>query len=366
MNTSRAASRSGSERLVAVCRAVQSGLVCGALALAGVALVPGVSRADEGGVSFWLPGQFGSLAAVPQQPGWALAMVNYYTQVSATGSVAAAREVTIGRFNPTVNLNLNVNLNANAELVLVNPSYTFATPVLGGQLALGMVGIVGRSSTDLNGTLTASLGPLTATRQGSLSDSVTSFGDLYPMASLRWNSGVDNWMTYLTGDVPVGAYNSSDLANLGIGHGAVDGGVGYTYFNPQTGHEFSVVTGLTYNLTNTSTNYQNGVDWHLDWGASQFLTRQLQVGLVGYAYKEIGCDSGSGDLVGCFQSQVLGVGPQIGFIFPVAGMQGYLNLKAYSEFDGSDRPSGWNAWVTFALSPAAPAPTAPPKIMITK
>jgi hypothetical protein len=36
--------------------------------------------------------------------------------------------------------------------------------------------------------------------------------------------------------------------------------------------------------------------------------------------------------VGCFQSQVLGVGPQIGYIFPIGGMQGYLNLKAYGEF----------------------------------
>ena len=31
--------------------------------------VPSVAAADEGGVSFWLPGLFGSLAAAPQQPG---------------------------------------------------------------------------------------------------------------------------------------------------------------------------------------------------------------------------------------------------------------------------------------------------------
>ena len=68
--------------------------------------------------------------------------------------------------------------------------------------------------------------------------------------------------------------------------------------------------------------------------------------------------SGSGDRVGCFQSQVVGVGPQIGFLFPVGDMQGYLNLKAYGEFAAENRPSGWNAWVTFAISP--PAPGVPP------
>ena len=76
----------------------------------------------------------------------------------------------------------------------------------------------------------------------------------------------------------------------------------------------------------------------------------MLVGLVGYAYKDIGCDSGSGDRVGCFQSQVLGIGPQIGYIFPIGGMQGYINLKGYGEFAGSDRPTGWNVADAFDLA----------------
>jgi hypothetical protein len=321
------------------------------------------ARADENGISFWLPGLFGSLAAVPQQqPGWALATINYYTNVSASGAVAASREITVGRFNATARVNLNVNVNANADVALIIPSYSFATPVLGGQLTLGMMGLVGYNYTNLNGTITAGVGPFTVTRNGSLSDSVTGVGDLYPQAFLRWNSGVNNWMTYLTGDIPVGAYNSGNLANLGIGHGAIDGGGGYTYFNPQTGREFSVVTGLTYNFVNPSTNYQSGVDWHLDWGASQFLSKQFFVGAVGYIYDQISGDRGAGDILGPFESRVVGLGPQIGYIFPVASMQGYLNLKGYAEFDANDRPSGYNVWLTFAISPAAatpPAATAP-------
>ena len=78
-------------------------------------------------------------------------------------------------------------------------------------------------------------------------------------------------MVYITGDIPVGAYDSKRLANLGIGHGAIDGGAGYTYFNPATGQEFSAVLGFTYNCENPSTQYQNGVDMHPDMGASKFL-----------------------------------------------------------------------------------------------
>ncbi len=92
---------------------------------------------------------------------------------------------------------------------------------------------------------------------------------------------------------------------------------------------------------------------HFDWGASQFLSKQVMVGLVGYVYKELGCDSGSGDRVGCFQSQVVGVGPQIGFLFPVGDMQGYLNFKAYGEFAAENRPA--------AGMPGSPSPSRRPR-----
>ena len=132
------------------------------------------------------------------------------------------------------------------------------------------------------------------------------------------------------------------------------GGGGYTYFNPQTGHEFSAVAGFTYNFKNQDTQYQNGIDFHIDWGASQFLSKQLFVGLVGYAYQQITDDSGAHPILDGFRSRVIGVGPQIGFLFPVGDMQGYLNLKGYGEFDQANRPAGWNTWLTFSISPMAP------------
>jgi hypothetical protein len=323
--------------------------------------------ADEGGVSFWVPGFYGSLAAVPQQPGWQFAAINYYDNVSASGAIAAAREVTVGRFSPTVSANTNVNLQSNPDLVFLYPSYVFSTPVFGGQLTVGMLGAVGQIPVDLNGTLTLGSGPFSFTKVGSISDTTTGFGDLYPQMGLRWNSGVNSFMIYGSGDIPVGTYNSSQLANIGIGHGAADGGVGYTYFDPKAGHELSFVTGMTYNLINPSTNYQNGVDWHLDWGASQFLSKELFVGAVGYFYDELTPDRGSAPILGPIESRVIGVGPQLGLIFPVGSVQTYLGLKAYGEFDGHDRPSGYNAWVVLSLSPSPSTPAAAQsKPIITK
>jgi hypothetical protein len=348
--------------------AVYSALICGTVALACLA---SGAKADEGGVSVWLPGFFGSLAASPLQPGWSLTSIYYHTTVSAGADVAKAREITIGRIPANLNVNVSASLDARADLALALPTYTFATPVLGAQATAGVMGLYGRTRTSLaatlSGTSTTPFGTLPFSRFDSVSDAVTGFGDVYPLATLRWNNGVHNVMTYVFGDVPVGAYDSTRLSNIGVGHGAIDVGGGYTYLNPQTGHEFSGMLGFTYNFTNQSTQYQNGVDMHFDWGASQFLTKQLQVGLVGYVYQEVGCDSGSGDRVGCFQSRVVGVGPQLGFIIPLSTTtQGYLNLKSYWEFASQNRPDGWNAWVTFVISPAEQTPSAASRRMVTK
>jgi len=46
-------------------------------------LAPQRASADEGGISFWLPGLFGSLAAAPGVPGWAWSTVYIHTDVAA-------------------------------------------------------------------------------------------------------------------------------------------------------------------------------------------------------------------------------------------------------------------------------------------
>jgi hypothetical protein len=336
-------------------------------ALAGSALVATtqMSRADENGISFWIPGFFGSLAATPQQAGWSVASVYYHTDVSGSGNIAVSREITIGQFNPTLNTSLSANVNARADLGMLIPSYVFATPVLGGQASVSLLGMYGSNDTSLNGTLAGSLAGIPFNRSFALEQTTIAFGDLVPQFALRWNAGVNNYMAYITGDIPVGKYDRFDLANLGLGHGAIDGGFGYTYFNPATGHEISATLGFTGNFKNTATQYTSGIDMHLDVGASQFLTKQFQVGVVAYAYEQLTSDQGCAPQLCPFKSRVLGIGPQIGYVFPVGGMQGYVNVKAYKEFENANRPDGWNGWITFVLSPAPPTPKPSPP-MITK
>ena len=337
-----------------------------AIPIAGAVVVSGAtsSLADEGGVGFWVPGFFGSLAATPGVPGFSFGNLLYYSQVSAGGNVAFAKQVPLGNINVNFNGNFNANVHGSAEpLYLAAPGYTFATPVLGGQANVSLAIPYGRTEASVDATINGnlSLGGPGFTVGRSLTQAISGIGDLSPMASLRWNFGVNNFMTYLTGNLTTGRYDQTRIANLGLGHNAIDAGGAYTYFDEKTGREFSATLGFTYNFENEHTNYQNGVDVHLDWGASQFLTKQWQVGLVGYWYDQLSCDSGSGNRVGCFKARVAGIGPQIGYVFPISkDWQGYINLKGYGEFAAQNRPDGWNAWFTFAISPAAPGGEPPP------
>ena len=306
--------------------------VCTGVLLAAMSTL---SVADEGGVSFWLPGQMGSFSAVQADPGWSLAAVYYHSSTSAGGDKAFPRG---GR--------INAGLDVTANLVFLIPSYAFAEPVLGAQAALSMAGAYGKVKVDVGSTLT---GPGGSAVSGSQSDSLTSVADLYPMGSLKWNRGVHNYMAYTMLGVPVGSYEAGRLANIGTNHWSADVGGGYTYLNEKTGREFSAVLGFTYNWENSDTQYKNGIDSHLDWAASQFLSEQTHVGLVGYFYQQLSGDSGAGATLGDFKSRVYAIGPQVGYFFPVGARKWYINLKGYYEFEARNRPEGWNAWVTLAI-----------------
>lgn len=308
-------------------------------------LSPATARADFGGISFWLPGLMGSLAAVPGQPGWSwMTMYIHLSQEAGGGRTFQAGGAFVA------------GLKVRADFVASGPSYTFETPVLGGRASIALFSAYGRATADITATLN---GPGGGSISGHRSQSLTDFTDVFWQGAIKWNQGVNNYMVYMTGNFPTAEFDPARLVNLGFGHWSVDGGVAYTYLNPQTGYEFSVTVGLTYNWVNPKIDYKNGIDGHLDWGASKFLAKDWHVGLVGFAFQQLTGDSGSGARLGDFRGRTFGIGPQIGHMFQAwEGYSGYINVKGYKEFDVKNRAEGWSAWVTLVFSPAAPeAPT---------
>src|SRR5436190_1863988 len=134
--------------------------LCRLTLAAAMSFTPTTSFADAGGIGFWLPGQMGSLAAAPSVPGWSLGLVYYHASVQGGGEVAASRQAEIGRFHPNINVSLSATLDGRSDLFLFAPAYTFATPVFGAQLTVGLATIAGHSRASIDGTLTASIGNL--------------------------------------------------------------------------------------------------------------------------------------------------------------------------------------------------------------
>ena len=157
--------------------------------------------------------------------------------------------------------------------------------------------VVGNENVNLNGTLIG----FTATRQGSVSDSTTGFGDLYPQATLRWNNGVRQFHDLSDRRYP-GRQLQREPARQSW-HRARRGRWrcrDYTFQSQHWARRFSFVTGVTYNLGLTRAPIiKNGIDWHLDWGASgEFLSKQFLVGAVGYFYAQPSPDRGPALILG--------------------------------------------------------------------
>jgi hypothetical protein len=309
-----------------------------------------LSWADESGASFWQPGTFANLAAVPGPPGWSF-NATYFHATLAGGSNVATADVLPLFPRTTLRVQLDSDIKTNVDIAILTPAYTFATPVWGGRLDFKLFVPVGGARTQIDALVTGALGPIGFSAQNSISDTLRSFGDPAPQLSLKWNEGVNNFMVYSRGGIPIGDYNPDRIVNLGDGHASWDNGVGYTYFNATTGFEFSAVSGLTYNFTNPHTDYQNGVDWHVDLEASRFLTKQFYVGAVGYTFNQLTGDTGSGATDGPFISRISAVGPEVGYLFPVGEMQGSLSLRGYWEFAAQNRSAGWNTWLAFSITP---------------
>ncbi len=298
-----------------------------------IVLLLGVSpaQADEGGVSFWLPGQYASFAAIAPEPGFSMPLVTYYYSGDAPGDqlIDKGKEVRLG-------------IDARYLGQFIIPTYSPDAEVLGGRAAFSLATIVAKSDVSADAVL--------GSVAGSASEDVTGFGDLYPTAQLFWNNGVDNWMAYVTGAIPVGDYDATRLTNIGLGHAAIDIGGAYTYFNPDTGWEASATLGLTYNFENSDTDYTNGEAVHLDWAVSKFVSEQWQIGLAGFAYKQISDDDGAPEILGGFRSETYGIGPQFAYSGEINGRAIYASLRAYKEFGVENRTEGYAAFLTISLS----------------
>jgi hypothetical protein len=314
-----------------------------AIALA-IAIAPSAASADEFGGSVWLPGQNASFVAEPVTPGFSLEMVGYTGWGNQkSDSLTRGGHLVSGATN-------------SFQYVFATPGYSFETPVLGAQLYIGVTVSIGWSDSSVAAVLQRFNGRVRADAADSGGDTTFGLTDTYPTASLKWALDANQThsvMTYVMGNIPTAVFDLNKFSGLGLGHYAIDWGLGYTYDSfDKGGPEFSATAGFTYNFMTPATGYQSGIDVHVDLGASYPIAKPFYVGAVGYIYNQISDDAGAPANLGGYRSRVMGAGPQGGWRFFLGKVAVDVNLRGYYEFAAQNRPQGANGWLTVSFSPA--------------
>jgi hypothetical protein len=125
---------------------------------------------------------------------------------------------------------------------------------------------------------------------------------------------------------------------------------------PPTGLELSGALGLSFSARNSATDYQTAPELHFEGAIAQHFSRQFRAGLAGYAYGQLGEDSGRGaDLLRAvlgtqsLKARVFGIGPVVGYSTRIGGSSLTLKAKYTTEFGARRRLEGDAFQFTMAL-----------------
>lgn len=140
--------------------------------------------------------------------------------------------------------------------------------------------------------------------------------------------------------IPSGTYVAGQLSNASLNRPAVDLFGTLTWLDPAIGWDLSAAAGFTFNQANTATNYTTGDEFHLQWAATKYLTKEFTVGLVGYYYQQLTPDTGTGAVLGAFEGRVVALGGAISYTFEAGKLPISTRLKIYREFDAVNHLEG--------------------------
>jgi hypothetical protein len=182
-------------------------------------------------------------------------------------------------------------------------------------------------------------------------DSEFALGDLSvePIV-LGWHAGDFHWSVSLEADFPTGAYDLSNVASLGRNRYAILPHAGFTYLEPERGHEASVF--LTYGVPfkNVATDYLSGQESTVEYALVQHFKFGLGLGLVGYYFQQVTGDSGSGALLGSNRGMAVAVGPVVTYDFKICRWPARIYLNWQNDLETRNRLQGNSYWAGFVGS----------------
>jgi hypothetical protein len=302
------------------------------LAFAAAISIPfAPALALEGGTGAYLLGSRDTFAGIVPAPGTYLTENFYY--ISGTG--------------PTLSLGGQAIVNPDIDVWLskLDIAHFFQGQVLGGTagVVLSIPYAWGSAS-----------GSVTGAALQRFEDQNHGFGDPTLTGLVGWHNGNFHYSAALSVFIPVGKYNTASITslaplevenalNFGKNKWAFLPAFNATYFNPQTGFELSGSISVTLNAENPTTDWLTAPELNVEAAMLQHLRNGFAFGVAGYAYQQLGEDSGSGadnfkTVVGAksLEARVFGVGPILTYGTKIGNTPISFKLKYTHEF-GSKR-----------------------------
>jgi len=295
--------------------------------LAALVAVPIAATAGEGGTSHILPGANATLMDLPPtSPGFFFKpmYLNYQGDVSARVPTAAG---------------IVANLDVEANTLVVGGGYGFDTPILGAHFSIAA--FLPYTWLDISGNSEALGG-------ARVNSEVSGFGDMTIAPLMAWKSGDWQYDFLMPIYAPTGSYELGRLGNPGLNYWTFDPIGGFGYSNAKSGFNAAVHVGLALNTENDDTQYKSGNLLHLDASIQQIFplgSGFANVGLEGWYFQQVSCDSGAGATLGCFKNRTAGIGPVLGYIHPIGQQKAIFEFKWLPELDTKNRLNGDYIWL---------------------
>lgn len=209
-------------------------------------------------------------------------------------------------------------------------------------------------------------GELSSGYSGSLTDSgERDFGDITVTPLFNWTRDKLHTTLALQFFLPTGHYQTTqvdvanrsvDALNSGKNRFAFDPTVAMTWFDPATGWEVSGALGVTFSAENDATSYDTAPEAHLEATVMRHLPNKLALGLTGYAYHQIGDDSGTGAdgtkaLLGAnsLKARVFSLGPILTWSTKIGQAPVSIKAKYISEFGAKRRFESDKIWIALGV-----------------
>ena len=290
------------------------------------------AQAEEGGSGHYMPGSISDFVdGVPPKE----TFVVRYNLLYYNGSVSA---------NPPLPIAALKTLGADATIWAHGLTLLWRPPIdLGERWSYALSTTVPFMWADVSAKVVA--GTTTVRR----SSSVNGLGDIVLMPlMLNYNINSNlNVETRLGIYAPTGDYEVGRLANTGKNFWTFEPTLGLRYFGVKNGREASVFVGADFNTENEDTDYQSGMQFHVDGTLAQHFPLfggLAGLGVNGFWYDQLTGDSGSGATFGNFEARTTGVGPVLSYVTKVKKVDVIAEVKWLHEVDTTLRLQGDIVW----------------------